>query len=260
MARRRKKHTLRNTLIYLGVIIVLSGLAYVNRQIEGYLSKRIATFELKDIKISGNKILSREQVLKLCGVKPGEKYLTVKPTQITKRLLGSPFIKSASAVYSLPSTLRISLQERKPIAFVLKQKLFLVDGEGMLLPFPQIAGYSWNLPVINAANETIGQPGQVTKSVNILKTIEVLKYIQFMKSPLWSMIAAVELGPKNILEISLIRGGAKVRCNFQDYQNELYVLNLYVQNYLNWDRLAEIEYIDLRFNDRLILKNKKKQG
>ena len=74
------------------------------------------------------------------------------------------------------------------------------------------------------------------------------------------MIAAVELGPKNILEISLIRGGAKVRCNFQDYQNELYVLNLYVQNYLNWDRLAEIEYIDLRFNDRLILKNKKKQG
>lgn len=257
---RRKKHTLRNTLIYLSVIIVLSGLAYVNRQVEAYLSKRIATFELKNIKISGNHILTREQVLKLCGVKPGEKYLTVKPTQIAKSLLRSPFIKSASAVYSLPSTLRISVQERKPIAFVFKEKLFLIDEQGVLLPFPQIAGYSWNLPVIKANDEAIGQPGQVTKSVNLLRTIEVLKYIQFMKSPLWSMVAAVELTPKNVLEISLIRGGAKVRCNFQDYQNELYVLNLYVQNYLNWDRLAEIEYIDLRFDDRLILKNKRKQG
>ncbi len=260
MSRRRKKHTLRNTLIYLSVIVVLSGLAYVNRQVEAYLSKRIATFELKNIKINGNRILTREQVLKLCGVKPGEKYLTVKPTQIARSLMHSPFVKNAAAVYSLPSTLRISVQERDPIAFVFKDNLVLIDAEGVLLPFPKIPAYSWNLPVIKASGEELGQLGQVTKSTRLLKTVEVLKYIKFMKSPLWSMIASIELKPEEMLEISLIKGGAKVRCNFEDYQNELYVLNLYVQNYLDWEQLAEIEYIDLRFEDRLILKNKKKQG
>ena len=260
MARRKRKHTVRNTLIYLLVIATLSGLAYVNKQVEAYLTTRLATFEVKNIKIHGNKILNREQVLRLCGVKPGEKFLKVKPVEIARQLLKSPFIKTASAVYSLPSTLHISLQERKPIAFVLKQKLYLIDAEGVLLPFPRISGYTWNLPLINGLHEKIGQPGQLTKSVRLLKAVEILKYIQFMKSPLWSMVAALNMEDDKVLEISLIRGGAKVRCNYEDYQNELYVLNIYVQNYLNWDHLAEIEYIDLRFEDRLILKNKKKQG
>ncbi|EHO41978.1 cell division protein FtsQ/DivIB [Caldithrix abyssi] len=260
MARRKKKHTLRNTLIYLGVILSLSALAYVNRQVESYLTSRISTFQLKNIKIHGNVILTRQQVLNLCGVKEGEKFLTVKPAEIAQKMLRSPFIKTASAVYSLPSTLHISVQERRPIAFVLQKELLLVDNEGVLLPFPKIKGYTWNLPVINGLEAKIGKVGQRTTSQKLLKAIEVLQYVQFMKSPLWSMIAAVDLSDEKVLQISLIRGGAKVRCNYEDYQSELYVLNLYIENYLNWDQLADIEYIDLRFEDRLVLKNKKKQG
>lgn len=260
MAKRKRKHTIRNTLIYLSVILALSALAYVNRQVESFLSEKIATFELKDIKIHGNKILTHQQVLHLCGVKPGEKYLKIKAKKIAQRLMRSPFVKSATAVYSLPATLHITIIERQPIAFVWAKKLILVDEEGRLLPFPKIKDFTWDLPLIYGIHKLGGQIGEKSHSEKLIKAIEVLKYVKFLQSPLWSLIAGIDLKSPEMLEISLIRGGAKVRCNFQNYQDELYVLSMYVQNYLNWDQLADIEYIDLRFNDRLILKNRKKQG
>ncbi len=260
MAKRKNKHALRNTIIYLAVILGLSALAYLNRQLESYFAGRISTFELKNIKVHGNAMLSRQQILSLCGVKPGEKYLTVKPTEIARKLLRSPFVKAASVAYSLPSTLHITVVERKPIAFVWQNGLQLIDEEGVRLPFPKISGYTWNLPLIVGLPKTSEKVGHKTKVTKLLKAVEILQYIKFMDSPLWSMIASLDLSNPKMLVISLIRGGAKVRCNYQDYQNELYVLNLYLQNYLDWDRLADIEYIDLRFADRLILKNKRKQG
>ncbi len=257
---RRKKHSLRVTLIYLAVITTLSLLAYMNKTVEKFFENRISTFELKDIKIHGNSALSRQDVLRLCGVKPGEKFLTIKPSDIAQKLLSSPFVKSASAVYSLPSTLHISLEERKPAAFVYNQKLLLVDREGVILPIPETSGHSWNLPLIYGFDGSIGKIGERTSSEQILKAIEVLEYVRFIRSPLLPMIAAIDVSNKKMMNLSLIKGGAKVRFDYRGYQDELYVLSRYIRNYLNWDQLADIDYIDLRFEDRLIIKNKKKQG
>ncbi len=260
MARRKKKGTLRATLIYLSIIAVLSLLAYMNRHIEHFLSEQVATFEVKNIKIHGNRALTRSQILLLCGVRPGEKFVTLKPVDIARKLLQSPFVKSASAVYSLPSTLHINVVERQPIAFVYDRQLLLLDEQGVVLPLPKSPGHVWNLPFIYGFKGSVGAIGKKTVSADVQKAIEVLQYVRFIKSPLWPLIAALDVSDAKTLQLSLTRGGARVRLNYDQYQDELYVLTLYIENYLSLDQLAEIEYIDLRFKDRLIVKNKKKQG
>ncbi|RMD59791.1 FtsQ-type POTRA domain-containing protein [Candidatus Parcubacteria bacterium] len=257
---KRKKRTLRNTLIYLGFLILLSILAYANRQIEHFLADRVATFELRNIRIHGLEVLTRGQVLDLCGLKPGEKLLTIKPSQIARRLLKSPFVKSASAVYSLPATLHITVQERRPLAFVPAKELYLIDEQGVLLPLPRMSGTSWNLPVIHLPNLGHLQVGERVSDPRLRQLVDILRYIRLMPSPLWSMVATIEWRDDRQLQLALIRGGARVRCNLDDYQEELYALGLYVQNYLDWEQLADLEYIDLRFQDRLILKNRHTQG
>ena len=54
----------------------------------------------------------------------------------------------------------------------------------------------------------------------------------------------------------MVKGGAKVRINRTEYEKELYVLQNYIKSYLDWSDLAQIDYIDLRFKDQLIVKKK----
>ncbi|RLD13237.1 hypothetical protein DRI50_07565 [candidate division KSB1 bacterium] len=254
---RRKKHGFRATLIFLGVIVILSLLAYANQKVEAFLENRVSEFRLRNIRIHGNSALTRQDILNLCGVKPGAEYLKIKPNLVTAKLLRSPFIKSASAVYSLPSTLHITVQERRPIAFVYDGALRLVDEEGVVLPVPKGARHVWNLPVIDGFKGSAGIIGQKTKQDKILKAVEVLQYVRFIKSPLNPLIAAIDVNNPKALYLTLIKGGARVRFDAQNYQEELYVLTQYIQNYLDWNKLADIDYIDLRFSDRLIVKNKR---
>ncbi len=254
---KRKTHRIRSTFIFLGIIVLLSLLAYANRQIETFMENRISEFRLHNIRIHGNSILGRQDILNLCGVKPGAKYLKIKPALIARKLRRSPFIKSASATYSLPSTLHITVQERRPIAFVYDDRLRLIDDEGVLLPIPKNRHRVWDLPLIQGFSGSAGQTGQRTEQAKILKAVEVLQYVRFIKSPVNPIIAAIDVQNPKTMYLTLVKGGARVRFDGQKYQDELYVLSQYIQNYLNWAQLADIEYIDLRFADRLIIKNKR---
>lgn len=254
---KRKKHGFRATLIFLGIVISLSLLAYANRKVEAFMQNRISEFRLRNIRIHGNAALTRQDILNLCGVKPGAGFLKIKPTRVAQKLLQSPFIKSATAVYSLPSTLHITVQERKPVAFVYDGKLHLVDEDGVILPIPKNTPHVWNLPVIQGFTGSAGAVGKRTTQAKILKAVEILQYIKFIRSPLAPLVAAVDVSKNKTMYLTLVKGGAQVRFDGQNYQDELYVLTQYVRNYLNWKQLANIQYIDLRFADRLIVKNKR---
>ncbi len=70
------------------------------------------------------------------------------------------------------------------------------------------------------------------------------------------LISEINMSNKKYLELILVRGGTKIRINRKNYEKELYILQNYVANYLDWNDLAVIDYIDLRFNKQLIVKNK----
>ena len=141
---RRGRKKIRAMLLYLAVILVLTLIAWGYRWIEDQLQHSLATFELANIEIRGNDLLSRQDVLVLCGLESAEqKLLTVKPAAVVKKLKASPYIKAAGVVRSLPATLRIRIVERQPVAFVYGRGLNLIDAEGVLMPVPKINKH-WN--------------------------------------------------------------------------------------------------------------------
>ena len=257
MARRRKNKALRNAVLYLMAIVVLSGVAYGYKWINHYLQEKLTTFKLVDIEITGNDIVSRNEILELCGLNPGEgKLLTVKPSEVVKKICRSPYIKGASAVRSLPSKLRISILERKPIAFIYGRGLNLIDDDGYLIPVPR-NNKQWNLPFISGIDESLGSLGEKTISKNALKGVEILSYMRMVPSGLNEVISEISFSHKQFLSLILTKGGAEVRIDEQNYQENLFVLNQYFEKYLEWTRLPTFEYVDVRFTDQLIIKEKR---
>jgi len=254
---KKRRKSIRAGISYIAVIIIVSLAAYGYNYINSYLQENLATFKLVDIDIKGNHILSRTQVLELCGLPAGEtELLRLKPSDVVQNLRRSPFIKAASAVRSLPATLRIVVEERKPVAFIYGRGLKLIDDQGFLMPVPK-NNQSWNLPFITGVNERLGTLGEQSVSQKAKLGAEILTYTRYLQSPLNEVISEINMGEKNILQLRLTQGGALVRIDRKNYQENIYLLSQYFKKYLDWSKLAAIEYFDVRFKDQLIIKEKR---
>jgi len=253
---KRRRKSIRSAAIYLLLIIGLSSLAYGYRYLNSYLQKSLSTFKLVDIEIKGNHILNRIDVLELCGLQQGEaELLRLRPSEVVENLRRSPFIKTASAVRSLPSTLRIVIQERQPVAFIYGKGLNLIDADGFLMPVPR-SNACWNLPVICGIKGTLGTLGERVNSKRAQLGARIIGFTRRMASPLNEMIAAIDMSRPDDLRLRLVRGGSEVRLNSKKYRQNLIVLTQYFNTYLDWAKLATIDYFDVRFNNQLIIKEK----
>lgn len=220
------------------------------------MQDRLSDFRLVDIEISGNHILSRSDILLLCGLQPGEgRLLAVKPAQVEEKLRHSHFIKAVSVVRSLPSKLRITILEREPIAFIYGRGLNLIDEEGCLMPVPS-KKIRWNLPHIVGIKESLGNMGEKTSSAQALKGVEIVAHMRMTPSALNEMVSDIDFSHRDYLCLRLIRGGAEVRIDEHNYALNLFILRQYLEKYLQWDDLDNIKYVDVRFTNQLIYKEK----
>ena len=253
---RKVKKSIKNSFNYLIIIIVLSILAFFYKGVKSELEGRLSLFKVKEIEVKGNKILSRSDILSLCAVKNDDKLLKISIAEVVRRLERSPYIKKAVAVKSLPAKLRITVTERRPIAFIYGRGLNLIDAEGYLMPVRK-SKRAWNLPFITGITEPLGRIGKRTTSKKALLGTEILQYVDLMDSALREAIAEVNLSGSKSINLRLIKGGAAVKIDPLEYRDNLFVLSEYLQRYMNWEKLAQIDYFDVRFSDQIIIKKKK---
>jgi hypothetical protein len=141
------------------------------------------------------------------------------------------------------------------VAFIYGKGLNLIDGEGILIPIPD-EKIIWDLPLISGLREGLGKLGSKTVAGDAYLALELVRYLDDENPLLSSMISEIDLTNSKIIELHLIKGGAKIRVNRNSFYRELFVLKNYIANYLDWAQLAKIEYIDLRFTNQLIVKEK----
>ncbi|MEX0834431.1 MAG: FtsQ-type POTRA domain-containing protein [Actinomycetota bacterium] len=91
-------------------------------------------FALRTVEVSGNSVLSKEDVVEAAGVELGENVIFLSTEQIASRLASDPWVAGATAVKSMPSTVRIEIRERRAAAVVRAPDAFLlVAGDGSIL-------------------------------------------------------------------------------------------------------------------------------
>lgn len=253
LKRPKKKKGLKSLLIYFSAIAVLSVLAYGYKMFNTHLQDSLSKFELEDIHISGNHILANEKVLKILGLESGSKLLEISPAEVITKLKKSPYVRAVNAVYSLPSTLRINIQERKPIAFLYGRGLNMIDEESFILPVPE-TNISWNLPVITGIKEKLGLQGAVTISSKVLQAVKITRYMSLVDMPLREMVSEISFSNKDYIEIGLTGSSTIIKIDYEEYQEQLFIASRYIKDYVNFDQLDQLEYVDVRFNGQIIIK------
>jgi cell division protein FtsQ len=110
-------------------------------------------FSARHVEITGRVHLSRADVVRLAGIGPGTNLFWFHPAAAEAGLERSRWVAAATVTRSLPSTLRIAIRERSPVAQVKENGRYLiVAADGTVLERSAVAG---GLPLL-AMDPTAG--------------------------------------------------------------------------------------------------------
>lgn len=91
-------------------------------------------FDLRTLRVSGNRHLSNVQVARLAGLSPTTNVVWLRAGAVADRIERNPWVLRAHVSRALPGTVVVSIQERRAVAVVEAGKsLLLVSADAMIL-------------------------------------------------------------------------------------------------------------------------------
>lgn len=201
----------------------------------------VRQFSIKEIIVSGNYHLDRDDIIGSINIKNGDPLLNVQFKDVNERLGKNPWIKEVSLKKQLPGTLLIDIVEAVPKALLrIKRKLYLIDREGRILE--RIKGDSMLfLPVIKDI-----RPKNEKGISEALKLVDVL-----MKRDIFADRESVEIGLETY-GLTMKIDGEFIKVGYGKY-SEKYDMWIELEPEIR-KKSVPIKYVDLRFKDSVIVK------
>jgi cell division protein FtsQ len=198
--------------------------------------------------------VTKEEIRVRCGLSIGTNIFKIDIRRSARMIEANPFIKEACITRRLPDAIDINIKERSQVAYIkLFGKKYGLDDEGVILP---LLDEEFNFPVVTGITLpkfTVGEKldlAGVKSALNILKNIKETKldeYIDIAEINVTKPAQAVLYTGKDKTEIRL--GNFPIRNQFGSLKLILVDLN---------GKEASAEYIDLRFGEKIVVKERKK--
>jgi len=201
--------------------------------------------------VRGNERLSKGEVLAALNGLRGQSLIWTDLDAWRRRLLASPWVRDAALRRSLPSTVEVAISERQPIGIGrLRGDLYLVDDHGIVIDQfgPQYADF--DLPIIDGLAAAGGDPG-MTDEAHADLAARVIASLR-TKPDIARRLSQVDVADLHNAAVILEGDPAVIHLGEDQFVSRL-------QSYLELsgalrDRVPDIDYVDLRFDDRIYVR------
>jgi cell division protein FtsQ len=202
--------------------------------------------------VRGNERLSTGEVLALVDELRGQNILTVRIGDWRQRVLTSPWVEDAAIRRVLPSTLEITVKERRPMGVGrLGTALYLVDAHGVIVDEygPNYADI--DLPIIDGLS---GPPPRASGLIDAERAEFAARVLSALsaKPELAKRVSQLDVADVHNAVVILDGDSALLRLGEAEFAERL-------QQYIDLapalrERVATIDYVDLRFDERLYVR------
>lgn len=209
------------------------------------LTQASRRFAIGNIEVTGYAHTTRGSLDAIVAQHTGENLFRIDIAALNHQFASLPWVAQVAIEKQLPNSLRVHLKERQPVAIVVSDMPRFVDKTGTVFaPVSQQAG-SGELPLISHA----------PTAESISRTVDFLREVREKNPALSSRLA----------EISPVAESA-FRIFDRDLRTEVLVSR--ADGVEKWNTLyaiaqgegfgeSSIEYADLRFNDRIVIRPRK---
>ena len=122
---------IKNKRKFIRIALFFSALAFIALAV--FISP---LFEIRDITIVGNNIISDNEIISTAGIATGQNILSFGANSTARRLFSLPYLRDVNILREFPNTVVISVTERVPMANIRLSHsgtYLLIDDMGMVL-------------------------------------------------------------------------------------------------------------------------------
>ena len=214
---------------------------------------RFAVATSADIQITGNRHLTRGQLLSVFGADLERNIFRIPLAQRKDDLERLPWVAHATVMRLLPNSLRIAITERTPVAFVRQgSHIGLVDANGVLLDMPEdMAGDPhYSFPVLTGLSEA--DP----LSVRAARMAVYRRFLQDLDSSgekLTQNVSEVDVSNPEDVKAVVTASGIDLLVHFGD-EKFLERYKLFAQNVPQWkNQYPKLASVDTRYENQFVL-------
>ena len=208
--------------------------------------------QIEKIIVRGNERLSQGEVLAVLNGLRGESLVWTDLDRWRKRLMASPWVRDAALRRSLPSTVEVVVSERQPIGIGrINTELYLVDERGVIIDHygPQYADL--DLPIIDGLAAAPSGGGSLTDEGRADLAARVIAAVR-SKPNVARRLSQVDVSDLHNASVILSGDPAVIQLGEDQFLTRL-------QGYLDLaptlrERVADIDSVDLRFDDRIYVR------
>ncbi len=204
------------------------------------------------ITVGGNSRLSKgEGVALLDGIR-GANMLTVDLETWRQKLLASPWVADAAIRRVLPGTVSVAISERQPMGIGrVNDGLYLVDDRGGIIDQYGPNYAEFDLPIIDGLAAAPRDDGPLIDEARAALAARVLNALQ-ARPVLAKRVSQIDVSDVGDAVLILKGDTALVRVGTEEFAERL-------QSYLDLapalrERIAAIDYVDLRFDERVYVR------
>ena len=205
------------------------------------------------VTLEGNRIVEANELFQLAQIHRGSLIYDIDLKAIQKNLLSQCYIKVATVERNLPSTIQITVVERKPIALVNRPDFAYLDEDGVLLPH-SISKELFDLPVLSGLN--LGQRasyGSTIRNPYALEALQILKGARLVNSELYHLISEIQIQNDSDMVLYTAEGGVPIIFGNGDIADKLVRLDAFWSQVIQERGLQNLRYVDLRYDDQVVV-------
>ncbi|WP_333653434.1 cell division protein FtsQ/DivIB [Dissulfurispira sp.] len=198
---------------------------------------------VRDIAFEGNHYLKNDELKSLINIEKGDKLFGISGKELYKRLKSSLWIRDAVIKKELSGRVLINVTEAVPVAILsIAGRPYLIDREGNILE-PMKEGTVLFLPVIKDIDYKNNREAylEAVRFVDVLHSRRVVSYD-----------GAIEITGQRPEDITLKLDNISIKIGAGDFDKKLERLE-FVRDEIE-KRNMSVEYIDLRFANKIIVK------
>lgn len=215
------------------------------------LVARATPFKLERIEMSRLQHMDRAGIISQAGIKLGDSLLQMDLQHIAEQIERNPWVETLKLRRRFPSTLSVEIVERKPVAVVNMGYLYYLDAKGTIFK-PVTEGDRLDFPIITGLTredlerDPAGSKAMVQTALGI---VDLLK-----KGTLFRLedISEIHLDKGYGYTLFTAQSGIPLKLGNNDFPQKLARLSRIYRDLAT--NLAALDYVDLNYSDKIIVK------
>ncbi len=231
-------------------VTVISLVGVIGYELHGFVA-RTAFLKLERIEINSLTRLTRDEILTQAGIKPGDGMLSLRLSTIGEQLGKNPWVAKVKLRRYMPNTLIIDIVEREPVAIANMGYLYYLDNEGEIFK-PLTVGDRLDFPVITGITEEDLARDPAGAKAALKDALALMDLLRTGSALKLDDVSEIHFDKGFGFTLFAMERGIPVRLGSSDLPGKMQRLARIYRELQ--EQMASLEYIDLDYSDKIIVK------